>query len=186
MTSWPGNDPDHDRTPEEQQPEYEVVERSRKCECRLCPKCKGELALMSGYALEPHGERHFEEWYECQNCGKCVPLEDAIQTSECDNCQGVGFITTFEPQTLAAYHNLREFADLHLNGGKWEGDKKCERCNGYGEVECADWFGNGRSCPNCRGTGQIKGHNLVWDSAHCGTELTDFLKAKGMIIKEQL
>jgi len=49
-----------------------------------CPECQvGELRLRSAEATEPHGERHVDEWWECNFCHEKFDEEELERVSRC-------------------------------------------------------------------------------------------------------
>ena len=49
-----------------------------------CPHCDlfASFTYHCGYSVEPHGERHWDEWFICSNCGAELGMNDLDEYRE--------------------------------------------------------------------------------------------------------
>ena len=80
----------------------------------------------------------------CPKCGGTGSI--VIDTKICENCDGTGYVDTFEVKNHFKGVNTNARAKFDLDADQ---DVPCEACDGKGTVEVME------DCPYCNGTGEI-------------------------------
>lgn len=85
-----------------------------------CKECsRGTLTYHCGYRVEPHGERSWEEWYECTGCASRFDADDVITKGtnmphDARNRELKVGDTVVMPFTVKGVHSTEEFCNLDL------------------------------------------------------------------------
>lgn len=130
----------------------------------VCPRCDGKGKIELNEKC-PECSGGIIRCIACEGYGRitCVVCGGKGGIDECDNCNGRGEVTIFEP-TLTGWigHDKWIKCDKCMGLGyyppcvKCEGSKQidCPTCKGSGSTGCAICGGSGRktvSCPICEG-----------------------------------